>query len=535
MTEPMQLLEHFRQEHAVASVTRYLRRQRWFGGRSREVVEVLPIEAVPLRDRSDLGLWTVLVRVTYTEGDEDVYNLLLSRRPIADAVASEDGDVRLVYVTEQEGVPSAICDALYDPEALAELWAAIRAAETHPGAGGDVACINLRMGTEDEAEAEQVGGADIRLLGREQSNTSVVRADRELLKCLRRVSPGISPELELTDALARAGFDRVAAPLGAVEYRPAAGDDPTLLSIVQPFFHNGTDGWTLALTSLRALYADVEDMSLPGSVESGPRARPLPGGGNAVAVRAEPRPATDGLGAETAAFAPEAARLGRTTAEMHLAALSAGPGPALEAQPVTRAHLDAWADEMLAELDALLAGDDPSLAPLRAHRPRLVGAFDAIRELSGGTAIRVHGDYHLGQTLRTDDGWTVIDFEGEPNLPLSERRRQSSALRDVAGMLRSFDYAAAAALAERLQPTDPDWTSLEPLGDAWAAASGSAFWDAYLETVEGSPLLPDGDGARVLLLAFELRKAVYETGYELGHRPDWVGIPLRFLLSGGPP
>jgi maltokinase len=537
MTEDAdRLLARFREDEAIVAMTSYLRRQRWFAGRGRDVIGLAPVEAVAFRDRPDLALWSVLVRVSYSAGDPDEYHLLLSRRPLAHAVATVEGDVRLVTVAAEEGAPVAVCDALQDPEALAELWEAIRGAEVHQGVGGEARCLNLRMAAEAD---DPVDGADIHVLAREQSNTSAVRGERELLKCLRRVAPGASAELELTDALARAGFGRIAAPLGAVEYHPAAGGEPTLLAIVQPFLSNGTDGWTLALTSLRTLYAEVEEMSLPGvAAPIGPTAGAGSAGAtSAVAVRAvagAPHEVAETM-PEVAGFAAESARLGRTTAEMHLAAMRAGPGPELEPQPVTDAHLDSWAREMLGELDALLATGEAALEPLRARRPRLAAAFDEVRSVRGGTAIRIHGDYHLGQTLRTDEGWTIIDFEGEPNIPLAERRRHSSALRDVAGMLRSFDYAAAAGLAERLEPADAEWQAMEPLGDAWAAANRHAFLAAYSETVADSGLLPTGDGVAVLLRAFELRKAVYETAYELGHRPDWVGIPMRFLLDGGPP
>jgi trehalose synthase-fused probable maltokinase len=161
--------------------------------------------------------------------------------------------------------------------------------------------------------------------------------------------------------------------------------------------------------------------------------------------------------------------------------------------------------------------------------------FDALRSLqSGGLAIRIHGDYHLGQVMRIDEGWVVLDFEGEPDRPLAERRRRTSALRDVAGMLRSFDYAAAAALAERSKPGGEEWQALLPQGQAWAEANRASFWNAYAARVEGSPLLPPHDATITLLRAFELQKAVYEVGYELGHRPDWLLIPLQFLLGTAP-
>jgi maltokinase len=509
------ILRRLRADGADALAT-HLRHQRWFGGRARRVSAVEAVEVVPLRDRPDLGVWSVLVRTRYAAGDTELYHLLLYRRPLLGGVADPSGG--LVAVVDGVGIG----DAMRDPGALAEIWAAVAGGERHDGTAGEIRCHNLRMPR--DAAPDPVG---IEPLLREQSNTSAVRDGRELLKCLRRVAPGVSGEVELTDALARAGFDRLAAPLGSMEYRPVSGGEPILLALVQPFLAGATEGWTLALGSLRTLYDDA-------------------------AAGAEP--AAD-------AFAAEAARLGEVTAGMHLAALRAGPDPAARARTAGPDDLAAWAAEMTAELDALLDGGDGAggdggggaggdgvgggaggtggggvgdvLAPLRERRDDLTAAFAAVRGVHGGAAIRVHGDYHLGQTLRTADGWTVIDFEGEPNLPLPARRRLSCPLRDVAGMLRSFDYAAAAALAERVEPDDPAWSAREPVGAAWAAACRAAFWRAYSTAARDSGLLPEGGDAAVLLRACELRKAVYEVGYELGHRPGWVAIPMRFLLAGG--
>jgi maltokinase len=156
-----------------------------------------------------------------------------------------------------------------------------------------------------------------------------------------------------------------------------------------------------------------------------------------------------------------------------------------------------------------------------------------MRELTpGGLLIRVHGDLHLGQLMRVDTGWVVLDFEGEPDRTPAQRRELSTPLRDVAAMLRSFDYAAAAAIAERGAPDTDEARALAGFGDAWADANGDAFWSAYLEAVGSEPLLPEPGSALVIRRAFEIQKAVYEIGYELGHRPTWVEIPLRFLLRG---
>jgi trehalose synthase-fused probable maltokinase len=193
--------------------------------------------------------------------------------------------------------------------------------------------------------------------------------------------------------------------------------------------------------------------------------------------------------------------------------------------------LEEWADSMTADLDALLAGDSKTLDPLRAIRPAIIERFDSLRELQPeGLCIRIHGDLHLGQVLRVSAGWVVLDFEGEPDRSPAERRERSSPLRDVAGMLRSFDYAAAVALTERARPDSDEWEELMTYGDAWAQSNRDAFWSAYLETLGPHPMLPSPSSVMVIRRAFEVHKAVYEVGYELGHRPSWARIPLRFLL-----
>ena len=151
---------------------------------------------------------------------------------------------------------------------------------------------------------------------------------------------------------------------------------------------------------------------------------------------------------------------------------------------------------------------------------------------AGGLLTRVHGDLHLGQLLRVDTGWMVLDFEGEPDRTPAQRRELSTPLRDVAAMLRSFDYAAAAAIAERTAPDSDEARALFGFGDAWADANRDAFWSAYLEAIGDDPLLPEPGPALVIRRGFEVQKAVYEIGYELGHRPTWIEIPLRFLLRG---
>ncbi len=307
-----------------------------------------------------------------------------------------------------------------------------------------------------------------RPLSLEQSNSSIVYDERLIMKLFRRLSEGPNPDAEVTRALAATGFDHVPAP--RAEWRTDRFD----LAVVCEFLAGSVDGFQLALTSLRDLY----DL----------RIDPAEAGGD---------------------FAPDARRLGQVTAEMH-AALAAAFG----SRP---AEVGSWVDDMETHLARVSHPDLPVAAVRDAYRrARAIG--------DAGAAVRIHGDYHLSQVLRTDAGWYVLDFEGEPARPLEERRRPSSVLRDVAGMLRSFHYASRIALLERGPDADAD---LDGLARAWEARNREAFLEGYLAVEAVAPLLPATDSDRAALRrAFEIDKAVYEVGYEQAHRPAWVDIPL---------
>ncbi len=479
----------------------YLQRQRWFAGRGRVLREVRILDTALLQDGNP-ALVHVLLGATYADGGEERYQAPLAVR---EGDAPADLGERLVSQGDQDGRLVTVYDALAEPSLAWWFWQAMAGTRTVPTGGGE-----LRFRSQG-VTADGPGPESIRSLRREQSNTSLVRDDSEVLKVMRRIESGPTPELEMTLALSQVGFTHIATPLGSGEY-VAQGGEPVLAAMLQKFLHNGTEGWTLALTSLRDLYASAEE-SPPESDEAR-------------------RQAVEEQGAS---FVPEAERLGDVTAEMHAALASTSLSEEMRARPITAQMLNAWADEMTADLDRLLHGDAPQLAPLRARRPAILARFDALRSLDdAGLGIRIHGDYHLGQVLRVDAGWVILDFEGEPDRPLEARRVRSSPMRDVAGMLRSFHYAAAAALMERCTPEASDWEPLFLQGVAWAEASCEAFWNAYLARASQGALLPPAQSTVVLRDAFELQKAVYEVGYELGHRPDWVSIPLRHLLAETP-
>ena len=335
-----------------------------------------------------------------------------------------------------------------------------------------------------DAVAPHESAARARLMSAEQSNSSIVYDERLILKVFRRIQPGHNPEVEITEALAGQGFHCVAAPLATLRVRDFD------LAILQPFLAGAAEGWALALTSLRDLFGMNDTTSIPIINPDDPPPAP-------------PDPAQAG-----GDFAGEAARLGEMTGGMHVALADAfGRHPA---------DVREWAKSIAKQVDELEPGD---LDRKGAH-----AILDELADLDAGAAIRVHGDYHLGQVLRTDAGWFVLDFEGEPARAIDERRRPSSPLKDVAGMLRSLHYASAVARTER------DEFALEDLAAAWENRNRQAFLRGYLRATADGAILPDDpEAVAVILAAFELEKAVYELGYERAHRPDWAHIPTAAL------
>ena len=317
--------------------------------------------------------------------------------------------------------------------------------------------------------------AKARPLGAEQSNTSLVFDERLVLKVFRRLPEGPNPDVEVARSLAEHGFEHVIAPLG--EWRDDGGD----YGVVNELLVGAFDGWHLAQTSLRDLYDRRES--------------PEECAGD---------------------FGFEAERLGTMIAQLHVAMS--------ETFGTSAADVASWVADMEAQarrVDGLPDG--------------VQAVYDALRSVDPGPALRIHGDLHLGQTLRTDNGWYVLDFEGEPARPIEERRRPSSPLRDVAGMLRSFHYAAQAVLREHGGAADD--AELRALADAWERHNAERFLAGYEGYGDVDRVLPPVEARHVVRRAFELDKAVYEVGYELAHRPDWVDIPrsaVHRLLETSP-
>jgi maltokinase len=309
----------------------------------------------------------------------------------------------------------------------------------------------------------------MRPMGAEQSNSSFVIGEELVLKVFRRLEPGVNPELEMLRFLSERGYPNIAALAGWYEY---AGElMHATLGILQEYIGEARDGWQLALDDPRGLLTRLGE-------------------------------------------------LGRATGEMHTTLACDGEDPAFAPEePGSEALslLTATIDEQIEQVFLDLRDDDPTVAAIKGRGEEIRERLQAMSHVGvGGRLIRHHGDYHLGQTMLRDAGWIILDFEGEPARSLLERRRKRSPLRDVAGMLRSFAYAASASQLLRGVPAP----------EGWEQQARTSFLDAYYAAVDPA-LLPAGRPAIEKLLAiFELEKAVYELRYELNNRPDWVPIPV---------
>jgi maltokinase len=337
-------------------------------------------------------------------------------------------------------------------------------------AGGE-ALVEFRTTSRAESAVENV-----RPMGAEQSNTSLVFDEEVVLKAYRRVEAGVNPELELLRFLTDVGFPSVPALEGWIAYVGTPLE--ATLAIAQDFVSSGGDGWELALRALSAGEGDD--------------------------------------------FVEQLVLLGETTGQMHTALAShpadsafAPEEPSAEALGLLTASVDEEIEELFAALPNL-----PELEPIAGRGEEVREQLRGMTHVGAvGKVIRTHGDYHLGQAIWSGEGWVILDFEGEPARSVVERRRKRSALRDVAGMLRSFAYAASAAELER---------DVEP-PEGWEERARDAFLSGYLSEVDAN-LIPSGSSFDRLLAVFELEKAVYELRYELDNRPGWVRIPVAGIM-----
>lgn len=452
------------------ALARYIAQQRWSGARGERLGDVRVESAVPV---SNADASCVVVRATV--GGEPVRFQLWT-------AADARGDAEPADALSDERVRLAIARFIADGER----------------ADGDGAAL---VGEPElDARAALAGLSTSKVGSAEQSNTSIIYDDRVILKLFRRLARGTQPDVEVTRFLSRRGFAHTPPLLGTLSIADA--DGATVAGMAQRFVAGARDAWAHAVGLARAAAHDANDED---------RAQ------EAHRLGTVTRALHDALASDDQDpdFAPQAATAATAAGWADAAARQAEQGIALLRERVESGALDALPERARAEAESVVAaGADAAAA---AVRDAAASAGDDV-----GAATRHHGDYHLGQVLRAPDGALfVIDFEGEPARPLAERRARHCPLRDVAGMLRSFAYAAATAALER-----PDDDAVAARAALWERAARDAFVGGYFGAGPAAYLPRARASADALLTVFELEKAFYELQYELRNRPSWVPIPL---------
>jgi maltokinase len=465
MTEPVKLRGvEIAQMLDDESLREWIQVQRWYASKSRSVAAVEMVERVVLREEPLLLL--TLVQTRFATGTHELYQLPLGIRAAGDASArgGHDGPSGSELIARIDDYD--VYDALADPGQVRELLRRIAASDEIETEEGRFSFQRV------DGFVDVADDGPARLMGVEQSNSSVVFEDRLVLKAFRKLEPGVNPELEMLRFLTLHGFEHIAPLQGWYEYDGQAL--AATLGVVQTYLPDAIDGWELAL---------------------------------------------DEITSRPEAFLERLDSLGEVTAEMHNVLASDSGDPAFSPEEPSQEALGlltATVDEDIERIFVRLP-DDERVAPIAGRGQDVRERLAARTQIgSGGRVIRTHGDYHLGQTLSTPRGWVIIDFEGEPGRALPERRQKRSPLRDVASMLRSFAYVTSAVELLRGQRAPQDFEQ----------RARSRFLGRYLERVDPT-LLPAGEAQVTNLLSiYELEKAIYELQYELDNRPDWVTIPV---------
>jgi len=524
----------------------YLRARRWFGGKARTIQGARVLDAIPLPTNHGTSYLT-LIQVDYTEGDPEAYCLPLACTDgeEAEALLRDHPEMAVVRVQGVRGRhPCLVYDALAKPAFGTALVEAILARRRLRGLDGELQAVPT------PALRRLVSGRDLpppALLRAEQSNTTLVFGDRLLLKVFRRLEPGINPDAEVSSYLTEVNFPHSPPFGGTLEYH-AGRDQVMTVGTLHGYVANQGDAWQYTLDALDDYFERVS--TAPSEQQHTIANAPLPATATLLELAAEEPPP---LAHETiGAYLGSAALLGQRTAELHCALAAPTTNPAFTPEPFTpfyqrslfqsmRALVGPTFEALRKRFDTLPTAVQEEARPLLSQESTILAR---LRAVTAGTLpaarIRIHGDYHLGQVLYTGGDFVIIDFEGEPVRPLSERRLKRNPLRDVAGMLRSLHYATAAALIDRQNAgllSDEALPQLTRWATWWQLWVSAQFLRAYLTTLareapEGPPLIPARrDQVQVLLDAFLLEKAVYEVGYELSMRPSWVAIPIRGLRA----
>ncbi len=504
--------------HILAAVLLdYIKGRRWFRGKARDARAAEIQDMVPMRVNSATAYVTFL-EVKYSEGEAETYVVPLITRPVEKeaGIAEKYPESVIAHLkTPGKNGQSVLCDATVDAGFNRFLLNAIQRRRTFKSEIGEITAAPTRF----RSRVTVAAGARLESspLKVEQTNTSIVYGNQLIFKLYRKLEDGINPDVELSTFLTEnTDFSHIPRVVGSMEYRHGK-NNPASLGLLQSFVPNEGDAWQYTLNSLASYF-------------------------KAAALQAA-HPTEADIGA----YLASARLLGQRTAELHTALTSDKTNSDFAAVPYSLTY-------QIALYHSLRGSAVQTLELLREHLPSLpeqsqkdaravldleeviIDRYDLLRrEKITASRIRGHGDYHLGQVLFTGKDFVIIDFEGEPARSLTQRRIKHSPLRDVAGMIRSFDYATYTALSRQISRRNKPESAF-PLLNRWArywyAWASAAFLNEYLEKIRPTCLLPENpDHLKILLDAFLLEKAVYEVGYELNNRPDWLNVPLQGILQ----
>ncbi|HEX7899254.1 MAG TPA: maltose alpha-D-glucosyltransferase [Planctomycetota bacterium] len=516
---------------------RWMPARRWFAGKDRVIKAMRILHVVPFGADGDDAVFAG-VQAEFIDGTRQTYSIPLSfasgERALTTLHAAPGAVIASLRVRGTSGERSGVIyDAVHDPAFAADLLEALGRRRQFRGRGDRVQMtptpgFRRLRGPDSQPLAAQP-------VKTEQSNSSIVYGDRLILKLMRRLEPGLNPDLEIGRFLMERADFKASPPVGGYLEYAKPNEPPMILGILSGFVPNQGDAWTYTRDALDRYYEAVVSRAQP--LSSAP-ARPL-------LDLVDSAPPADFL--EIAGAYLEVARsLGLRTADLHLALASAPDDKDFSPEPYTPFYQRSVYQSMrnqVGQVFPLLRKRLDSLSPPAREearrildlQPAILERFQAIARTKISTCrIRIHGDFHLGQVLHTGKDFVILDFEGEPARPLSERRLKRSPVRDVAGLLRSLQYAAYSALeaVEREEEIPADrLAGLEAGARLWIAWASSAYLRAYLERAGKAAFLPaTRETLSILLDAFLLDRCVSEIGYELAHRPDWIRIPMRGLL-----
>ncbi len=494
----------------------YVRTCRWFGSKARTFRNLKVIEELAISSDVDgARLW--FVEINYLDGPTETYAVpvKIASGETTRSVSQAAPHAIIAHFADSEG--AGLFDAIWDATFRSQLFEAIVQQQTIKGRASDL--VGLACETLEVPTIGVVSGKS-QVLGAEQSNSSMLFDNKFFLKLYRKLEDGVNPDVEINRFLTEhTDFPNVPAFVGALEYRRAKAE-PTVVCLLQRAAANEGDAWTLTLDAVGRYYervlgrkADLQNETAPPGV----LLDELIGG----------------------VYPDKAKLLGQRTGELHLALASDTKNPAFAPEPFNAMAQRSVYQNMRASLrraftllekklpDLSSAFRDEAKEVLAAEQEILAREKRLLDRRTNASKIRIHGDYHLGQLLWTGKDFVILDFEGEPARVLSERKLKRSALRDVAGMMRSFQYAAYSALWQPAMRKE-DVPFLERWADLWYRQMSSVFLQSYLKTTAGAIFIPKNtDDLQIMLEAYLLDKAVYEVGYELNSRPSWVVIPIR--------